>query len=210
MSDYSSFPITLQHFQSASAADLLYRIKTWVEVHNSACLVHPHGFWVVLLRRTEFEDWRFHFWPKHVRNTAGMPAMIHTHDKVIESFVLLGELTNTLYNVDEVTFGGQPIYEVAYGGDKYRPSTVNVLQKTKKRAIASIKSEETLAGETRYRIKAHEYHSATVSIAASTATVICMHSHSPGPIRVLGLDGYPSRLEFLRPERQSRELLRLM
>jgi hypothetical protein len=133
--------------------------------------------------------------------------MIHTHDKVVESRILAGCLSNVLYDVTAVTAGGQPEYEVAYVGDKYIKSTANVLQKTTSRVRAAIASTQTLEAGDCYRIESHLYHEAVVPDDAVTATIVCMHSPSPGPVRVLGLDGYPEHIVFERTERRAAECM---
>jgi hypothetical protein len=74
------FPLTLDYVRVAPVQELHAALKTWLERENPICLMHPHGFYVVLLGRDEKEEWRFHFWPKGPRTTLGMPAFIHTHD----------------------------------------------------------------------------------------------------------------------------------
>src|SRR3954447_7695689 len=86
------FPLTLEHIHSASPADLITALRSWIAWDNPTCLMHPHGFLVVLLQRSDKQDWRFHFWPKGPRKLTGMPAMIHTHDKIIESRIIKAAL----------------------------------------------------------------------------------------------------------------------
>jgi hypothetical protein len=201
------FPLTFEHVQSAPSHDLLAAIGSWIDRVNPTCLVHPHGFFVVLLDRSEARDWRFHFWPKGPRTLTSMPAMVHTHDKVVESRIIQGELHDILYDVTDVGTGGQPIYEVEYRGDKYVKSTSNILRRTASRARTSVSTARTLKAGSCYRIEAHAYHEAAVSEGAATATIVCMHSQSPGTVKVLGLDGYPERIEFHRSELSTRECI---
>ena len=142
------FPLTFEHVQSAPSHDLLAAIGSWIDRVNPTCLVHPHGFFVVLLDRSEARDWRFHFWPKGPRTLTSMPAMVHT-----------------------------------------------------------VSTARTLKAGSCYRIEAHAYHEAAVSEGAATATIVCMHSQSPGTVKVLGLDGYPERIEFHRSELSTRECI---
>lgn len=204
------FPLSLEYVRSAPPAALLAGLQSWVKVSDPICLVHPHGFFVVLLNRSETEDWRFHWWPAGPRTLTGMPALIHTHDKIVESRILAGKLKNVIHHVTEVAVGGQPIYEVAYLGDKYVGATVNVLQKTAKRVQAEIGSARTLEVGDCYFIESHVYHEAVVPHDAVTATIVCMHSPSAAPVGVLGLDGYPERIEFHRTECRAAECLGLV
>jgi len=111
--------------------------------------------------------------------------------------------------VTEVDIGGYPIYDVGYSGDKYVKATSNVLRKTGKRAQARIDCEETLQTGACYRIEGHVYHEAIVPEDVATATIVCMHSQSPGAVKVLGLDGYPEKVEFYRSERSAQEFIHL-
>lgn len=202
------FPLTLDHIRSTPSADLLVGLESWMDRTDPTCLVHPHGFFVVLLDRSEQQDWRFHIWPRGPRTLKGMPAMIHTHDKVVESCILTGELRNILYTASEVATGGQPVYEVAYLGDRYVRSTSNVLRRTAGRAMVSVCGAQTLEAGGSYRIEAHAYHEAAVPESVATATIVCMHSPVPGSVKVLGLDGYPERIAFHRTELRARDCIR--
>src|SRR5262245_38086766 len=85
------FPLTLDHVRNTPVLVLLTAVKAWLGRENPICLIHPHGFYVVLLGRSENEEWRFHFWPQGPRAIVGMPAFIHTHDCHIESWILQGQ-----------------------------------------------------------------------------------------------------------------------
>lgn len=204
------FPLSLEYVRSAPPDELLAGLRSWVKETDSICLVHPHGFFVALLHRSAAEDWRFHWWPAGPKNLTGMPALIHTHNKVVESRILSGELKNVIYDATEVAVGGQPLYEVAYLGDKYAGAAVNVLQKTTKRVQATIRSVHTLAVGKCYSVERHVYHKVVVPNDVVTATIVCMHSPSPGPVAVVGLDGYPERIEFQRTECRAAERLGLV
>ena len=99
------------------------------------------------------------------------------------------------------------MYEVAYAGNKYFRNTANVLQKTAERVRARVSNIQTLKAGDCYRIENHVYHEVIVPDDAVTATIVCMHSPSPGPIKVIGLDGYPEHLEFQRIERRAAEYM---
>jgi hypothetical protein len=106
---------------------------------SAAAVPHPpHGFCVLSLHRTEREEWRFHVWPQGMRLISGMPGPIHTHDKVVDSRVLKGELTNVVYSVAEAPTGGLPVYEVEYPSDKYDPRATNLLKRASARVAASV------------------------------------------------------------------------
>ena len=130
---------------NTDAAALLRHIREWIPAVRPACVLHPLGFCVVLLEKSDHEEWRFHVWPRGARKLTGMPAVIHTHNKVVLSKVLSGEVSNVMYAVAEVTAGGSPIYEVEYLGDKYVSKSTNVL-------IRYASGEGRLA-EARFRVK---------------------------------------------------------
>jgi len=194
------FPLTLDHVRTAPVPVLLTAVKTWLELENPICLMHPLGFYVVLLDRTETEEWRFHFWPKGSRLIAGIPAAIHTHDRHVESRILQGELTNILYDVATVPSGGQPLYEVTYGGDRYSSATSNFLRQTTSRVEPTIRCRDTMGCGDIYHVERHAYHEAVVPEKLATCTLVCMHGRSPGAVMVVGLDGYPETITFRRVE----------
>jgi hypothetical protein len=182
------------------ASGILAAVKNWLVRNNPICLMHPHGFYVVLLGRNETEEWRFHFWPKGARSIAGMPAFIHTHDRHVESRILQGQLINVEYAMAEVATGGQPLYEVTYDGDRYGSSTSNYLRRINSRGKPTIRRREAIATGEMYCVERHTYHQVVVSDETATATLVRMHGRAPGAVMVVGLDGYPETLEFKRTE----------
>lgn len=197
------FPLTWDHVRTAPLPALLAAVKTWLKRENPICLMHPHGFYVALLGRTETEDWRFHFWPLGSRAITGMPAFIHTHDCHVESRVLKGQLTNILYDVAAVPSGGQPLYEVGYGGDRYASATSNFLRQTTTRVQPIIQCRDTIGCGDTYHVERHAYHEAAVPERLATVTLVCMHGRSPGAVMVVGLDGYPEAIAFRRAEHRA-------
>lgn len=203
-----SFPLTRDYVRFAPVSVIRSTVKTWLELVNPICLMHPHGFYVVLLGRTETEEWRFHYWPKGPRTILGMPAYIHTHDRHVESRILQGQLTNILHEVSEVKTGGQPLYEVFYDGDRYSSVTSNFLRRTTTRVQSIIKQRDAMRCGDMYRVERHAYHAAVVSEQLATSTLVCMHGHLPGGVRVVGLDGYPEAISFQRTEVRARTFVR--
>ena len=204
------FPLSLDGLYSKSPTDLIEQAKTWMEQRNSDYLVHPHGFWVVLLNRSATEEWRFHYWPKGYRYSAGIPAKIHTHDKVVESRIVLGELTNILYQVKAVVGAHQRIYHVVYDGDKFMRNTSNVLGKTEECVEAVETSEQILRVGNSYRVEANTYHEAVVAEDVATATIVCMHSKVVGPVKVVGLASHAEKIAFQRLSQPIGKLLELI
>ena len=139
-----------------------------------------------------------------------MPAKIHSHNKVVESRILVGELTNVEYNLVKREYDALPIYEVGYGGNKYSRQTTNVLRKTKEQASAIVVREEALGVGSSYRVEAHTFHQAIVEENVDAATIVCMHSGVAGPAKVLGLKGYPDEIAFRRSSRPIGDLLGLI
>ena len=202
-----TFLLSLQQLHSMSPALLIEEVRGWIKEKDPICLLHPHGFWIVLLNKSEMQEWRFHYWPRGPRKITGMPAMIHTHDRVVDSRILVGELKNILYNTTNIGSDGRPIYEVAYYGDKFVQETSNVLKKTGEQAKVVPKVATILQIGNSYRVEPHTYHEAVVPKELSTATIVCMHSRVPGPAKVLGLPSYPEEIVFQRLTRPARELL---
>lgn len=197
------FPLTRQHVCTAPASDLRAGVKKWLERENPICLLHPLGFYVVLLCRNDTEEWRFHFWPKGPRPIRGIPACIHTHDCHVESRILQGQLTNVLYDVLPVQSGGHPLYEVSYGGDRYVSATANYLRQTDKRVEPVVRSSDTMVYGDKYHIERHAYHEALVPEQQETSTLVCMYERSQGAVMVVGKTGYPETITFRRTDHRS-------
>lgn len=204
------FPLSLDRLHSKSLTGLVEETKIWMKRRNNNCLVHPHGFWVVLLNKSATEEWRFHYWPKGHRFAAGIPGKIHTHDKVVESRIVYGELKNIRYRVKEVEHAEQMIYHVGYDGNRFMRKTTNMLDKTNECVEAVVESEQVLSVGNSYRVEAHTYHEAVVSEDVATATIVCMHSQVVGPIKVVGLASHPDKITFQRFNQPIDKLLELI
>jgi hypothetical protein len=83
MSDDVAARLTAEYVRTATPSALLADIRGWMQAAQRPSLIHPHGFCVLLLHRTEREEWRFHVWPQGMRLISGVPGPIHTHDKVV-------------------------------------------------------------------------------------------------------------------------------
>lgn len=199
--------LTVEYLQAAMPSALLADIREWIEKAQPSSLIHPHGFLVLLLHRSGHEEWRFHVWPQGARHIYGMPARIHTHDKVIDSRVLKGELINVVYSIAEVSTGGSPLYEVEYPSDKYDPQTTNLLKRTSARVDVSVVGQRLVSAGDRYSVPAHVFHQAVVSERVCTCSIVRMHSPAPGPVKVIGIDGYPDTICLQRARRSYADLL---
>ncbi|KRP53895.1 MULTISPECIES: hypothetical protein [Pseudomonas] len=178
-------------------------LKAWINQEPPKCLKHPHGFYVMLLKRSDVEQWRLHLWPNGVRQITGMPARIHLHDTHVSSRILVGTLTNIQYISTPVTDGstaGHPVYEVIYGGNRYLQQTANTLRKTQLReAVVETHRLYLQAGDT-YHIPRYSLHEAEVAAEVATCTLVCMHERADGVVKLIGVDGYPEELSFVRKE----------
>ncbi|WGS45184.1 hypothetical protein LFL97_20780 [Burkholderia sp. JSH-S8] len=181
-------------------SDLQAGLSDWLQRAAPTFLVHPHGFYVVLLGRTAREEWRLHHWPAGKRATRGMPAFIHTHDCHVESRILVGQLTNVVYRISEVEQGGQPLYQVGYAGDRYAGATSNVLKNTGTRVQGAVEQSDVYHSGDCYHVERNVYHQACVSEQDATTTLVCMHERDKSPVMLVGLDGFRDDIEFKREE----------
>lgn len=187
----------------APVPTLLAAIRRWISTTKPSCPLHPHGFHVLLLKRSEGEEWRLHLWPSTVRQSTGMPARIHTHDRHVESRILKGSLLNLDYLPTTTNEHGHPLYSVTYAGDRYVGDTSNVLQNTGERITLTLTGRRQYGIGDHYRLERHTYHEAVVPEQQATITLVCMHSRDPGPIMVVGLDGYPQQVRFERTKNEA-------
>jgi hypothetical protein len=127
-----------------------------------------------------------------------MPAPIHTHDTVVDSRILKGALENITYLLRPTETGGLPIYEVRHTGDKYSPKNKNRLYKRLDRFIPEVAARQKLGVGDSYNVPPHVFHEARVYEGDVTCTIVRMHSQAPGPVKILGADGYPAEIEFKR------------
>ncbi len=210
MIDSLSQRLTPEYVASEDPSILRRQIASWVYEFQPISTKHPYGFWVILLHRTEHEEWRFHVWPAGIKLVQGMPAPLHTHDRVVESRILQGRLQNLVYDITEVARGGLPEYEVVHGGDKYNPQNQNRLVKTGRRHAAALRESQDLMLGENYSVPAHVFHEAVAADSETTCTIVRMHAAAPGTVKVLGTDGYPDKLQFTRFSKPGVEVLPLI
>lgn len=201
------FDLTREYLHNAPVREVITAVRRWLYQNNPTCLMHPHGFYVVLLGRSETEEWRLHFWPKGKKIITGMPARIHTHNRHIESRVIQGKLINILYKLETAIAGGQPLYATNYLGDRYSPKTSNLLCKIGKYVHPVVQSREAVECGERYCVERNTYHEVVVSQHNATATLVCMHSCSSEPAMVIGLDGYSEKINFKRTTHRAIEFM---
>lgn len=157
----------------------------------------------MLLNRSDDEEWRLHLWPSSNRQISGMPAGIHLHDTHVSSRILAGTLTNIQYTSTPLgagTTSGHPVYEVIYQGDRYVHRTANTLRKTREREAVSETDRRCLREGESYRIERYTLHEAVVDPDVATCTLVCMHDRAKGVVKLIGVDGYPDELSFVRTE----------
>ncbi|WP_236217265.1 hypothetical protein [Pseudomonas rhodesiae] len=187
--------------------DALAQIRATIATRHLTGLRHPHGFYVVLLHRDIREEWRLHVWPDTTRQYVGMPARVHTHDRHVDSRLLVGTLSNVTYRSQVCGEGGYPLYQVTYLGDKYYEATKNVLRKSSVRlAVEEVERMTMIAGDS-YRVDRHTFHEAMVPNGQTTITLVCLHGYEPGSVGVLGIDGYSRDLVFERAIVSNEDLL---
>jgi hypothetical protein len=199
----------LRH-RTLSTSVILSLVKSHLRNSDTNGLIHPHGFYVFPLHVTESANWRLHVWPRGDRTVTGMPASVHTHDVDVDSRVLIGELTNTIYDVFDTSVGGLPLYEVIYQGDKYTRNASNILRKTDRRVAITDVSETKLLEGAFYTMEAHEFHNAIVDPRQLTVTLVRMHSRKRGAAQLVGLEGYPDEIIFGRAPCFSSDILELL
>jgi len=195
--------LKLERIGATSTSNIKDALRAWIVETKPRCLKHPHGFYVMLLNRSEDEEWRLHLWPSSHRQISGMPAGIHLHDTHVSSRILVGTLTNIQYASTPLgagTTSGHPVYEVIYEGDRYVRRTANTLRKTSEREEVSETDRRCLGVGESYRIERYTLHEAAVDPDIATCTLVCMHDRADGMVKLIGVDGYPDELSFVRAE----------
>lgn len=192
-----------EHLSTTPTHAIKEALRAWITEHKPLCLKHPHGFYVMLLKRSHDEQWRLHLWPNGHREITGMPARIHLHDMHVTSRLLIGALTNVQYISSPVAAGsvsGHPVYKVVYEGNRYARQTANTLRRTSMREAVTETDRLSLRAGNTYRIERYTLHEAVVATNVATCTLVCMHEHADGMVKLMGVDGYPEALSFVRTE----------
>jgi hypothetical protein len=211
MPNSSDFVINSTIFYYQIRRKILSSLTDWLSTTNPTCLIHPHGFFVVLLQRNSCEEWRLHIWPRGPRQITGMPAFIHTHNCHVESRVLYGQLVNAMHEICHTTNLGAPLYEVVYKGDRYSKNSKNFLIHDGTRVVNTIIENTLVDAGCVYHVPRNAWHEAVVRSDTITVTIARMHDRTNDPVFLIGQDGYLPEIEFERtsaPVAKIKEILR--
>ncbi len=143
---------------------------------------HPLGFRVARLVADGPAALRLHIWPKSAR--PAQPGFeIHDHTFDLTSFILFGELRQTIYEISTSAPTTHAMYQVDYD------ETGSVLRKSEAAVSARARESHMLhAGET-YSLSAAEFHVLENGSTQSAATLV-LTTQGGGAPRSLGpLDG---------------------
>src|ERR1700694_1120508 len=80
-------------------------------------LWHPLGFVNLDLGASNQDIYRVHIWPQHERHAKTLDWRIHTHVYGLESFVVLGAITDRRYSVQIAGNTGKRLFGVRYNKD---------------------------------------------------------------------------------------------
>lgn len=137
--------------------------------------VHPNGFIQLNLE----DDYRLHlFLDKEVYERFPRTP-IHTHALVLESRVMLGEVTNVEYEVQEDPLGNLCMYTA----QNMESELEKVLSKT---YSISSKREETIKVGEEYRVKVHTFHESLHK--GDTITIVRKIRNNSGISGACGID----------------------
>lgn len=171
----------------SAASRLLNELATITAV---TCRRHPLGFLHYDLGRRDVDQFRLHIWPEVDRIAQDAAAMVHDHVFDLESRVIVGCVTNHVYEVKAAADGACAMYSVTYQGSESRMTRSEGLF----RAI-SISSGEHPAGA-QYRLTAGTFHRSDVAPKTFCATLVVARYPSPpisGPRVLADADGEPLR-----------------
>lgn len=176
MSDHAS-KLFAELVQASREGDF---IRHFQRIPQSLTPVHRHplGFRVARLIADSGAALRLHIWPKSARSA--QPGFeIHDHTFDLTSFILFGDLRQTVYEVSTSAPATHAVYEVGYDatGSVLRKSEIAVAVSPKKTCLLH-------AGET-YALPAAEFHDLDRASAQCAATLV-LTTQSGGAPRSLG------------------------
>lgn len=125
----------------------------------------PLGFHYFTLRDADCDNVRLHVWPSGDRCTQTPGWTIHRHSRHLTSAVLVGPVTNRLFDVRARPGADRLLYEVVSG----RPDTT--LASTGVRVSCELACEQTFEEPSLYEVVDRDYHQTFVADGQLAATV---------------------------------------
>src|SRR5690242_13200819 len=114
-------------FEASDALALGAHVRQALIGGSYDCLLHPLGFYFIRLAQSERSSFRLHYWRPNDRDGSAITPY-HDHVWHLRSCVLIGELENVLFDVQEDTSGDYTISQIRQvnGVDEVVPGTVRV------------------------------------------------------------------------------------
>jgi hypothetical protein len=157
--------------------------------------IHPYGFLHASLGQTnDGRGLRIHIWAGSDK-ARDVPTRVHAHAWVARSHLLLGGLTNEIYDVTEAVTeaesGQRQLFVVQYidGASTRVPTTSRVTH-------SLVESREYVAGQT-YDLEHGVYHRTVVPLDELTVTLFATAPKQSVPL-VVGLQGEEVKERFNR------------
>lgn len=140
---------------------------------------HPLGFCYSTLYQFENKDsFRLHIWYNNM-NIKLSNLFIHNHYYTITSFIIMGKMLNTTYNIYPAS---NKSTHTKYIGS-YKNRNERILQKSKENYIITKRNEMEINPKKFYKILKSEYHTATVNPnIINCSLVYTSESDKPNPI----------------------------
>jgi hypothetical protein len=151
---------------------------------------HPLGFRVARLASEGITTLRLHIWPKFSQ-PAQPDFEIHDHNFCLKSYVLFGELQQTVYDITDSSAANYSIYDINYD------TSGSILTKSKGTVTPTV-SERTIirAGDT-YELGAGVFHRLDLDRSMCAATLV-LTTQVGGIPRTLGPGDGPATAHFER------------
>jgi len=129
--------------------------------------LHPLGFITIPVKQiNERLTLKLHFWPND-RTITNSKLTIHCHKNELTSHVMCGEITNTIYNVQDI----KPFTHVVYECGIIAKGT-RIISKTQTKVNCRILQSTTHFEDDIYRISSDRFHTSHVKKDTFTATLV--------------------------------------
>ncbi|MFF1610949.1 hypothetical protein ACFVYA_24485 [Amycolatopsis sp. NPDC058278] len=178
----------------STTANLLSQLLADVQRDELSAYWHPFGFFRVELGEdTDQMRHAIHVWPHHSNEGQGDNFSIHRHPWRLESFIISGSLTNTVYNVEMGSTTGRRVYlsEV-----KVQHGSSHLTETGEFGKVLDVTPTVQDAG-TFYSLTEFDFHSTTVPPDSTTITLI-RRSHPVAPHGVILANDGPEKVDFER------------
>jgi hypothetical protein len=178
--------------------------KTILNAKNNKLTIHPYGFYIIKPFTEKEKQIRLHVWLDSIRKRQEPDWPPHNHNYDINSYVLMGKVTNFCWSAMKNPSSRNVIYTIQYNGSKSH------LIKTANTVKINLISEQIVTENHNYDLKKDVFHSIEVDYNKPAVTLCIMSNPSSRKPNVIGEINGKEKYTFLRESLNKNEKIEVL